>query len=126
MGDPTIDDAFAALVRAKKAEADAKAARIAAEEYVITFLSVRPERGTAKIDGTHVKGVVKFGLNYKADVYGILAIEAEGLPLKKIDPYYELDEKAYEALRSSNPGLFQQVAAFVETKPAKPSIELKL
>lgn len=122
----TLDELFADLIRKKAAERSAKDARVAAEEALIAQLAERPERGTAKLEGTMVRAAVKFGLNYKANVDMIMSLDSEFLPLKRVEACYEFDATAYEALREGDPETFRKVAAFVTTTPVKPSVELKL
>lgn len=126
----TLDELLNDLIRKKKAEREANLARIAAEQALLACLDERPERGSAKLEGTHVRATAKFGLNYKADVAGMRNVEWPdtdvGLPLEKIPESYEFDARAYEALRVSHPKLAAKLAAFVTTTPAKPSVELKL
>ncbi len=121
-----LDELFADLIRKKKAEKDANLARIAAEGALIACLVDTPERGTERLEGTHVRAGITFSLNYKADVEAIRKLGGMDLPLKHVPESYELDKKAYEALREKDPVAFSKVAAFVTTTPAKPSVELKV
>jgi hypothetical protein len=76
--------------------------------------------------GDGIKATVKRGLNYKADITAIRAIDVPDLPLKFKPASYELAEVAYESLRESNPTLFAAIAKHVTTTPKKVSVELKL
>lgn len=127
MSEPTLEDLFADLVRAKADESAAKERRLAVEAAILARIAVKPDQGRVKLQGGPVKCTVEFKLGYSANVEQILGIETEkALPVKRIEARYEFDERAYESLRQTDPELFAQVAAFVTTKPKKPAIELKL
>lgn len=121
----TVDDLLGDLAEAKRAEEAAKKKRLACEEQLLTLIADKPEKGRAKL-GDAIRCTVEFKLSYKADVEAIRQINAEDLPVKRVEASYEFDEKAYEALRTSNPTLFARVREWVTTKPSKPSFELKL
>jgi hypothetical protein len=123
-----IDDLLGDLARAKRAEEEAKKARLAAEEAILSGLAERPDKGRVKL-GDMIKATIEFKLGYKADVDAIRQLACDGLPVTWHEPgsgFWVFDDKAYEALRESNPALFEKVAKHVTTKPAKPSFELKL
>lgn len=129
MSEPTLEDLFADLVRAKTAEKKANAERIACEERILARIAEKPERGRVKLEGGPVAATVEFKLNYSVDVEdmrGDEEIADDDLPLKLVPAKYEFDAKAYEELRTRRPALFAKVAKYVETKPAKPAFELKL
>lgn len=121
-----LTEAINALILAKKAEAEANAARIACEQRLIALIEKPPEVGRSKLSDGVVKATVEFKLNYGANVDAIRAIDSDNLPLKRRPESYELDVRAYEELRERDPVLFAKVAQHVTTKPAKPSVELKL
>lgn len=126
MADPTVEDLVNNLVRAKQAKKEADAAVLACENAILAKIAEKPEKGRVKLDGGLVKTTVEFKINYSADVDAILALSHGSVPLKRVPEHFAFDEKAYEALRTSNPDLFAKVAQHVTTKPAKPSFELKL
>jgi hypothetical protein len=117
------------LANAKVAETEAKNARVAIEEQIAATLADRPERGQRTIQGGVFKCTVKFDLNYKANVEAIRQLDVPlevGLPLKQKPATWEFDETAYERLREEHPEIAAKIAPFVETKPAKPSLTLKV
>ena len=114
------------LFDARRVEEDAKKLRIAAEEAVALYVETG-DRGSKTVDaGDGIKVTIKRGLNYKADIAAIRAIDVPDLPLKFKPATYELAETAYEALRETNPALFNAIAQHVTTTPKKVSVELKL
>lgn len=122
-----MEDLFAALVQAKQREQEAKVHRLACEARILETIADKPEKGRVKLKGGPVTASVEFKLNYSADVDSIRGgMTGDELPIRLVPASYEFDEKAYESLRTKNPALFAQVSKFVTTKPAKPSIELKL
>ncbi len=125
-----LETLFGALRDAKQFEAEAKADRIAIEGKVLALIGEdAPENGSMTLKaGSTGRIAVKFGLSYKADVDAIrnLDLPGEVMPLKHNPASYELDKKAYEALRESHPTAFAQIAAHVATKPSKPTLTLKL
>lgn len=125
--EPSLEDLFADLVQAKQRKKAAEADMLSLESKILEHVADRPEKGRAKLKAGPVSATIEFGLTYKAEVNKIVAIETEKqLPVKLVEAHYELDERAYEALRESDPELFATVAQFVTTKPKKPSFELKL
>jgi len=122
-----IEQLAIALFRAKKAEEQAKAARIEAEEAIAELVETG-DNSSKTVEAGDLKVVVKRKLNYKADVDQIrkLSIPALLMPVKTIPETVEFDEKAYEQLRENHPETFKAIAQFVETKPAKVSVTLKL
>ena len=75
---------------------------------------------------------VKRALIYKANVDAMREIEGGAdmsLPLTRTPPVpagWEFDPKLYEQLRQDDPAAFRRVSEFVEVKPAKVSVSLKL
>ncbi len=128
MSDP--EKLFHQLREAKVFEAEAKALRIEAEQAVLALVEDPPESGSTTLQfGTMGRITCKWGLSYKADMNALRGMEdvpEEVLPLKLVPAKYELDKKAYEALRKTHPDVFAKVAAHVVTKPGKPSLTLKV
>ncbi len=121
---------YAMLASAKVDETEAKNRRIELEERIVAamFPDGPPERGSATLAGGAFRCTAKFELGYKADIPGLCAVRdvPQGLLPIKLVQKVEFDEKAYEALRVSHPAVFAKVAAHVTTKPAKPSLTLKV
>lgn len=117
------------LQAAKAAEQTARLHRISVEEKIVACVEGAPESGSRTLgEKGGLRATVKFGLSYKADVAAIRALDVdpEVLPLKFVPSKWELDGRAYEALSESHPKVFARVAACVERKASKPSVELKL
>lgn len=127
MATVSLESLAVALYRAKKAEELAKAKRIAAEEAIAALVETG-ENASKTVDAGDLKVVVKRKLNYKADVDSIrkMSIPAILMPIKTVPETVEFDEKAYEQLRENHPETFMALSKFVETKPGKVSVTLKL
>ena len=111
-----IDDLAVTLANARKAEQDAREARIAAEEAIIAQVQLgESERKTLKTDNG-LKLTVQTGLNYKLDS-GYLEM-MDCVPVKRTEKV-EIDVKAYEGLRESDPRAFAAASQYVTTKPKK-------
>jgi len=112
-----IDTLALHLVNARTDEANAKAVRIAAEEAIIAQYETAESGSQTIKTGNGLKLTLKTGLTYK--VGGI-----ENLPdeLRKETVKVTLDEKAYEALRESDPMEFDRVAQYVTTTPRKAAV----
>jgi hypothetical protein len=118
----TIETLAVALYDAKKAEDAAKEARVALEEEIAALVET-PENGSKTVTAGALKVTVKRGFSYKADVQAILGLGLADPPLKtKI----ELNEKAYEEIRESDPGLYARISKFVTVTPRKVAVMLKL
>jgi hypothetical protein len=121
------------LYDAKRAEDEAKKQRIVAEEAIAAMIET-PENGSKTVDGGHgIKVTVKRGIIYDANIDAIRDITnapvGAALPLTFVPPQpssYAFDEKAYEALRTSSPAFFAEVAKHVTTKPRKVAVSLKI
>lgn len=119
MGEVSIDDLAARLAEARKNEQDARAARIEAEEAILAQFELGDsERKTVKT-GNGLKLTLQTGLTYKL-AKGELP---DWLPIKETVKR-ELDVKAYENIRETNPETAKQIAEFVTTTPKKPSVTL--
>ena len=128
----TLADLAAHLFDAKRREDQAKKDRIAAEEAIAAIVETDPN-GSKTVDaGNGVKVTVKRALGYNVDVAAMRAFDevpAEVLPLKLTPPIpagYEFDAKAYEELKGAHPDAFAKLTQFVEIKPRKVSVTLKL
>jgi len=111
------------LYDAKRAEDASTAARISVEERIAALVETG-DNGSKTVEAGALKVTVKRALSYKADLDNLRMIA--GAPLKLVPEKSELDSKAYEKLRTSNPALFATVAEFVTVTPRKVSVELKL
>ena len=120
MDDTNIEALVAALYNAKKAEEQAKVARIEAEEAVASALG-GPDNGSKTFITGTLKVVVKRGYNYK--VSDMEALKNAYPALVKTTVKEELDAKAYELAIASGP---TDACEFVTTVPKKVSVELKM
>ena len=114
-----IDELAAALAAARSVEAEAKAARIAAEEAILAQYELAETGSKTVKTGNGLKLTLKTALAYKID-------KGEELPesLLKRTEKVELNVKAYEALRDADPMEFGRVSKQVTTTPRKPSVSL--
>lgn len=122
MNEVDIESLVADLYNAKKAEEQAKAARIAAEEAVAAALG-GPDNGSHTFTTGTLKVTVKRGYNYK--VSDMDEFEAKYPSLVKTTVKKELDAKEYEAMRVNCDDV-SDIAAYITATPKKVSVELKM
>jgi hypothetical protein len=115
-----IETLISDLYNAKKAEEQAKAACIAAEEAVAAALG-GPENGSKTFTTGTLKVTIKRGYNYK--VSDMDAFEQAYPHLVKTTVKKELNAKEYELAIASGP---TDATEFVTAVPKKVSIELKM
>ena len=113
----SIENLASNLVHARQAEAEAKAARIECEEAILAQYELA-EAGsrTVKTDNG-LKLTLKTSLGYKVDVGAEFPVTMIKKTVKQ-----ELNVKAYEALRESDPMEFSRLSKMVTTTPRKPSV----
>ena len=121
MDNANIETLVAELYNAKKAEEQAKRARVEAEEAVAAALG-GPENGSRTFTTDTLKVTVKRGYNYK--VSDMEAFKKAYPALVKTTVKDELDVKEYEALRLNCDA--SDVAEFITATPKKVSVELKM
>lgn len=122
MNEADIESLVADLYNAKKAEEQAKAARIAAEEAVAAALG-GPDNGSHTFTTGTLKVTVKRGYNYK--VSDMDEFETKFPSLVKTTVKKELDAKEYEAMRVNCDDI-SDIAAYITATPKKVSVELKM
>jgi hypothetical protein len=131
----TLAELCAELYDAKRIEDDACAKRVAIEEQIAAQVECGDNESKTVDGGGGLKVTIKRGIIYKANVDAIRDIGdmnlpgGVALPLKFIAPKpasYELDDRAYEALRTTCPTAFNMIAKYVDAKPRKVSVALKL
>lgn len=122
MNEVDIESLVADLYNAKKAEEQAKAARIAAEEAVAAALG-GPDNGSHTFTTGTLKVTVKRGYNYK--VSDMDEFETKFPSLVKTTVKKELDAKEYEAMRVNCDDV-SDIAAYITATPKKVSVELKM
>ena len=109
------------LFNAKKAEEQAKTARIAAEEKLAAAIGGKDSGSTSvKCGGVKVK--VERGWNYKVENIEAFAERFPAL----VKTRFELHDSAYKKLRKTDEQAFADAAFYVTATPKKVSIELKL
>ena len=113
----SIENLASNLVHARQAEAQAKAERIECEEAILAQYDLA-EAGsqTVKTDNG-LKLTLKTSLGYKVDKGAELPESLIKETVKR-----ELNTKAYEALRETDPMEFSRLSKMVTTTPRKPSV----
>lgn len=124
-----LRDLAVRLYRAKKAEEQAKEARIAVEEEILGLVAM-PEKGSRTFAAGEFKLACKTDLTYLVDERGLFSA---GLPDEAVRSLFDevpaslkFNSKQYEALRTADPAVFAEVAKYVCTKPKKPSVAIKI
>ena len=120
------------LFHAKKAEEQAKAARIEIETAIVDLLDV-DENQSKTFEAGDLKVTVKKALSYVVDKDNLFGAGLESSWLEgvfdlvpPIAEQFEFNAKSYDALRTSNPGAFKEISKYVSTKAKKPSVTLKV
>lgn len=116
-----LEELAIALANAKDVEANARQARIIAEERLADAIGGK-DNGSTSVRCGRIGVTVKRGYNYKIDEPTKFA--AEHPDFVRMKP--ELFVKAYESARTDHPELFAELAAHVTVTPRKASVELKL
>jgi hypothetical protein len=124
---PTLEEAVAAFVEAKRREDAAKAERLACEE-LICELQAPKEEGAMTVEAGGYKVTITGALNYRADDVEALREITRGwdrdlVPLKTKT---ELDATGCKWLRANRPELWLQVARVITVKPAKASVKVAI
>lgn len=110
-----------ALANAKDVEANAKRARVEAEEALAAAIGGK-DVGSTSVQCGRIGATVKRGWNYRIDEPIVFAKEHPDFVKTRI----ELRDSAYEKVRESNPALFAELSQHVTVTPKKVSVELKL
>lgn len=114
------------LYAAKRAEAEAKKARIEIEEQIAAQVET-PERGSVTVDaGDGLRVTVKRDLSYEADCMALTQELGDLAPVEIIPAEQAFSPKLYEKLRKDDPAAFAAASKYVTTKPRKVSVVLKL
>lgn len=120
MKDARIESAVDYLISLKKAEERARKERIEQEERVLSLLEC--ELGHSKThDVGQYKVTVKKGLTRKADIEAMTAAGHSCYKQKLM-----LDEQQLKYYEENDREYWLTLMEFVETKPAKPSITIKV
>ena len=117
----TIDQLAFALEQAKEAEALAKAARLEAEEALLSAVGV-PEEGTQRTDGQWYRVTAAQTLARSFDPEAEIPYDL----LRQVTRVKsELDVVALKRLATSDPAAYAIVARGIVTKPAKPTVKVE-
>jgi hypothetical protein len=122
---PTLEQAVAALVEAKRREDAAKSERLACEE-LICKLQPPKEEGATTVEAGGFKVTITGSLSYKVeDLEALRNItrdwDANIVPLKTKT---ELDATGCKWLRANRPELWGQLASVITIKPAKAAVKV--
>lgn len=127
MTEPTkLDELAYDLEMAKKVEADAKTARVEAEEKILAIVEIKKD-GSKTYKENFYKVVVKEPVSRVVDLaeYKVLK-KILGLGLK--DPVImkpSLDTKKYKALGESDPKMFKAFQRCVISRPGKVQVSIE-
>jgi hypothetical protein len=122
---PTLAEAVAALVEAKRQEDAAKAQRLACEELICQLQPPKSE-GSMTVEAGGYKVTLTGSMTYKADDLEALRNitrewDANIVPLKTKT---ELDATGCKWLRENRPELWGQLAKVITVKPAKTAVKV--
>lgn len=122
---PTLEEAVAAFVEAKRREDQAKAERLACEELICELQPPRPE-GSATVEAGGYKLTLTGSMSYKADDIEALreitrTWDANLIPLRSKT---EVDPTGCRWLRENRPDLWTQLATVITVKPAKVAVKV--
>ena len=122
----TLTELARDLYTAKRAEEQAKKARVEVEEQIASQVET-PERGSVTVDaGGGLKVTVKRDLTYEADCTALRNALGDFAPVETIPAEDAFSPSLYEKLRKDRPDLFQRASEMVSTKPRKVSVVLRL
>ncbi len=111
---------------AKEREDAAKAERIDIEEKILKLHPAKEEGSESFSTPRGAKITLTGRVTYKVDIDKLTSITA-GWPddLRPLKTKIEADETRLKAIRNESPKLWSQIAAAVETKPAKTGVSIK-
>lgn len=121
----SLDDLAAALLEAKKVEAEARDMRIAIEQQIIETVGVKDE-GAFTVKSDRFKVTTTGKLTRKVDWKKYHAVCEVRIPeaLRPVRIKEELDTKLIKHLESNEPELFAVMAECLTTSPAKPAVSV--
>ncbi len=127
--DAALEAAVRELVEAKRTEEEAKRRRIQAEDRILALHPAR-EEGSETFEAAGFKVSLTGKLTYKCDDARALAeacAAAQWAPsMIPVKTETKLDETGCKWLRHNEPDAWALVAKFVEIKPAKTAVSLKV
>lgn len=121
---PTIDDLARELIDAKKAEADARDARIAIEERIVEALPGALEQ-TCKGIGANYKLTVTRGITRSVDSDAVKTAYEEFPQMVKAALVWKAS-LSLPVLRKLTPAESQIISKYYTSKPAKPAVKVEL
>ena len=113
----SIENLASNLVHARAAESKAKADRIECEEAILAQYELAESGSQTVKTDNGLKLTLKTSLGYKIDKGAELPDSVIKETVKR-----ELNTKAYESLRESDPMEFSRLSKMVTTTPRKPSV----
>jgi len=120
-----LEAAIESLRESKKAEADAKKIRVAAEETIAKLVKF-DDTGSKTFTEAGYKFEVKRPLNRTLDEAAWAAIENE-IPEDRrcVRSKLSLDAKGFSWIQENDPSVFKLIAQAVTSKPGKVSVTIK-
>lgn len=124
----SIDGLAYLLEQAKQAEADARQARLRAEEALLAAVPIGKDEGTTSETGAYYKVKVTTKLTRKVlpdkleDVLSQVGKEAFGVVFK---PDVKLNVRGLHSMEEANPEAYRIITTALETKPAKPAVSVE-
>lgn len=122
----TIDQLATLWGIAKKKEDDARDERVDIEKQILALHPAREEGSETFATPAGAKITLTGKVSYKANVDALITLTA-GWPadVRPIKVKTEADESKLKAIRAESPKLWAQIAAAIETKPAKTGVAIK-
>jgi hypothetical protein len=117
-----IDIAAHAFSEAKRVEAEAREARIAAEEHLIELVGLK-EEGTMTVKTHWFKVSTTGKLTRSVDQTSAMPVELWRM-ISRVKS--ELDVSALKKLATENPDAYREAVKHITTTPAKPSAKVEL
>ncbi len=122
--DDKLEALFVTLAINRILEAEAKKRRISCEERIAALIE-GPESGSKTVTlGSGKKITVKRGVNYTADIGGMMKIKEICLPIQAKSTT-SLNIEGYEWYKKNDPVAFAAISEFVETTPKKIAVTIK-
>jgi hypothetical protein len=121
-----IDQLATEWAIAKEKEDAAKAERIDIEEKILKLHPAKEEGSESFSTPAGAKVVLTGRVTYKVDIDKLIALTgAWPDDVRPVKTKVEADETRLKAIRNESPKLWSQIAAAVETKPAKTGVSIK-
>ncbi|KKL08962.1 hypothetical protein LCGC14_2570630 [marine sediment metagenome] len=119
-----LEEFFSELSRARNSERLIKEWRIRCENQIAALIE-GPESGSKTVTlESGRKITVKRGVNYSADIGGMMKIKEICLPIQAKSTT-SLNIEGYEWYKKNDPVAFATISEFVETKPKKVAVTIK-